>query len=83
MVNFLCLTSLKNLKLNELKNKIENNPVKWNAQAKVGSFDNISYKPGGGAVKIETLKLNWDAKPRINTIFEQKELFTPRTNQVS
>jgi len=34
-------------------------------KSKIGSLDNATYKPGGGNVKIESRKIQIDAKPRI------------------
>ncbi|XP_018321858.1 microtubule-associated protein tau-like [Agrilus planipennis] len=34
-------------------------------KSKIGSLSNASYKPGGGQVKIENRKLNFEAKPKI------------------
>ena len=36
--------------------------------SKIGSLANSSYKPGGGQVKIENRKLEWNAAPRTKTV---------------
>lgn len=44
------------------------------ARSKVGSLQNYTHKPGGGAVKIENRKLEWNAQPRIEA---KNEGWTP------
>ncbi len=34
-------------------------------KSKIGSLENYTHKPGGGKVKIENRKLEWNAQPRI------------------
>lgn len=34
------------------------------AKSKIGSLDNATHKPGGGNVKIESRKIQIEAKPR-------------------
>lgn len=43
--------------------------LQWNAKSKIGSLDNASHKPGGGAKKIETVKLDFKdkAKPKVGS----------------
>lgn len=48
-------------------------------QPKVGSLANASYKPGGGNVKIETRKIQIDAKPRIGA---RNDSYTPSGGDV-
>ena len=36
--------------------------------SKIGSLNNTSYKPTGGNVKIESKKLNWEAKSKIGSM---------------
>lgn len=36
--------------------------------SKVGSLQNAAYKPGGGAVKISSQKLHWNAKSKIGSL---------------
>ncbi|GFY72747.1 uncharacterized protein TNIN_387731 [Trichonephila inaurata madagascariensis] len=45
------------------------NPNLKNIRSKIGSFDNIRYKPGGGDKKvISTKKLEWKAAPKIGSL---------------
>ncbi|KAG8178858.1 hypothetical protein JTE90_010275 [Oedothorax gibbosus] len=45
------------------------NPNLKNIRSKIGSFDNIKYKPGGGDKKvISTKKLEWKAAPKIGSL---------------
>lgn len=44
------------------------------ARSKVGSLQNYTHKPGGGRVKIEHRKLEWNAQPRIEA---KNESWTP------
>ena len=39
--------------------------LKWNAKSKIGSLQNSTHKPGGGARKIVNEKLKWDGKQEI------------------
>lgn len=39
-----------------------------NVQSKIGSFQNADHKPGGGAVKIESKKLEWQAPSKIGSL---------------
>ncbi|CAF4371086.1 unnamed protein product, partial [Rotaria socialis] len=43
--------------------------LQWTAKSKIGSLENAHHKPGGGAVKIESKKLDFKekAKPRTDT----------------
>lgn len=34
-------------------------------RSKIGSLDNATHKPGGGKIKIETKKLEFNVQPRI------------------
>ena len=36
--------------------------------SKIGSLANSNYKPGGGQVRIENRKLEWNAAPRTKTV---------------
>ena len=38
------------------------------SSSKIGSLANSNYKPGGGQVKIENRKLEWNAAPRTKTV---------------
>jgi microtubule-associated protein tau len=44
------------------------------ARSKIGSLDNATHKPGGGNVKIETRKIQIDAKPRIGA---RNDMYAP------
>ncbi|XP_054706952.1 calponin homology domain-containing protein DDB_G0272472-like [Uloborus diversus] len=45
------------------------NPNLKNIRSKIGSFDNIRYKPGGGDKKvISSKKLEWKAAPKIGSL---------------
>ena len=52
----------------------------------MNTFEKIKYKPGGGDVKIETFRLNWEAKSRVSQLLEQNnrsiDLASPRNHQV-
>lgn len=43
-------------------------------KSKIGSLDNTTYKPGGGKVKIENRKLEFNAAPKIAA---KNEAYTP------
>ena len=38
--------------------------LKWEAKSKIGSLDNTKHKPGGGKIKIETVKLDFSEKAK-------------------
>lgn len=38
------------------------------ATSKIGSLANTSYKPQGGKIKIESKKLEWNAKSRVGSL---------------
>ncbi|XP_035206948.1 microtubule-associated protein futsch-like isoform X2 [Stegodyphus dumicola] len=44
------------------------NPNLKNIRSKIGSFDNIRYKPGGGDKKVISKKLEWKATPKIGSL---------------
>ncbi len=37
-----------------------NEKLSWNSESKVGSLDNVGYRPGGGDKVIEEHDLDWD-----------------------
>ncbi len=37
-----------------------NEKLSWNSESKIGSLDNVGYKPGGGDKLIEEQNLEWD-----------------------
>lgn len=43
-------------------------------KSKIGSLDNSTYKPGGGKIKIENRKLEFNATPKIAA---KNEAYTP------
>lgn len=44
-------------------------------KSKIGSFDNTSYKPGGGKIKVENRKIDFSkVQPRIAA---KNDLYTP------
>jgi len=45
-------------------------PNLMKAQSRIGSLSNNNYKPGGGQVKIEHRKLEWNAAPKTKVINE-------------
>ena len=47
--------------------------------SKIGSLANANYKPGGGHVKIESKKIQIEAKPRIGA---RNENYTPSGGDV-
>jgi len=44
------------------------------AQSRIGSLSNTQHKPGGGKVKIENRKLEWNAQPKTKMVNEN---YTP------
>lgn len=40
-------------------------------RSKIGSLENATHKPGGGNVKIETKKLDFNVQPRIEAKNDQ------------
>lgn len=49
------------------------------AKSKIGSLANATHKPGGGNVKIESRKIQIEAKPRIGA---RNELYQPAGGDV-
>ena len=49
--------------------KIVTTKLHWNAKSKIGSLENAEYKPGGGDIKIESIKLDFKekAQPKIGS----------------
>nr|CAG4642872.1 EOG090X0G74 [Evadne anonyx] len=60
--------------MNKIKVGFAPSPNLKAARSKIGSLDNASHKPGGGNVKIESRKIQIEAKPRIGA---RNELYTP------
>jgi hypothetical protein len=54
----------------EPRTSIQHRKLKWNAQPKINSLDNINYKPTKAIIEIYDEKLNFKhVSPRINTGF--------------
>ena len=60
--------------MNKIKVGFAPSPNLKAARSKIGSLDNATHKPGGGNVKIESRKIQIEAKPRIGA---RNELYTP------
>ncbi|KAK7602123.1 hypothetical protein V9T40_009564 [Parthenolecanium corni] len=55
----------KKLPMNKIQVGAAPSPNLKEARSKIGSLQNYTHKPGGGRVKIENRKLEWNAQPRI------------------
>jgi len=53
------------LPMNKIQVGFAPSPNLKTVKSKIGSMDNATHKPGGGNVKIETRKIQIEAKPRI------------------
>ena len=60
--------------MNKIKVGFAPSPNLKAARSKIGSLDNATHKPGGGNVKIESRKIQIEAKPRIGA---RNELYAP------
>ena len=56
---------LAELPMNKIQVGFAPSPNLKTVKSKIGSMDNATHKPGGGNVKIETRKIQIEAKPRI------------------
>jgi microtubule-associated protein tau len=61
--------------MNKIKVGYAESPNLTVAKSKIGSLSNARHRPGGGEVKIENRKLEWNAKPRTQA---KNETYTPK-----
>merc|ERR1719336_3751683 len=59
---------VKKLPMNKVVVGVSPSPNISKSSSKIGSLANSNYKPGGGQVKIENRKLEWNAAPRTKTV---------------
>merc|ERR1711915_52464 len=62
--------SLKKVPMNKIVLKNTPAPNLKKVKSKVSSLTNTNHKPGGGQVKIESRKLEWNAAPKTNVLNE-------------
>lgn len=50
----------------QIKIPMYGKPIKRDVDAKIGSLQNVTYRPGGGNVTVIDEKPSWNAAPRID-----------------
>ena len=65
----------KKVPMNKVKVGMSNSPNLKQVRSKIGSMNNATHKPGGGAVKIENRKLDWKSGGRTQA---RNEHYTPK-----
>jgi hypothetical protein len=56
--------------MNKIKVGMASSPNLKVVRSKVGSLQNANYRPGGGAVKIESRKLEWKSEAKTKALNE-------------
>merc|ERR1712106_827500 len=60
--------STKRVPMNKVVVGVSPSPNLRSTQSRIGSLSNTKHKPGGGQVKIEHRKLEWNAAPRTKAL---------------
>lgn len=68
------LESIKKVPMNKIVVGAAPSPNLMSAQSRIGSLSNTKHRPGGGNVKIENKKLEWNTQARTKAINEK---YTP------
>merc|ERR1711993_200527 len=68
------LESIKKVPMNKIVVGAAPSPNLLSAQSRIGSLANTKHRPGGGNVKIENRKLDWNTQAKTKAINEK---YTP------